>query len=241
MRWIIIHKTSAHWEAGAIPTKELVARVGEMIGGLQKKGALLGGEGLRPSSEGARLALARGMPTVTPGPFSNELPASFVILRMGSLDEAITWSRRYAVLAGDVQADIRPLTEAWDIGMAPKPPRLESRRWMVLFNATPATEAETPTAPDTRVAIERLLADTKAEGKLLTAETLRPTRGGARVHRAGGKIRTIDGPFAESKELVGGYVLVELPSREEALALAEHYADVVEAEEVELRLVADPT
>ena len=58
--------------------------------------------------------------------------------------------------------------------------------------------------------------------------------------RAGGKIRTIDGPFAESKELVGGYALVNLPTREGALALAEHYAAVVDAEEVEVRQVVEP-
>jgi len=236
MRFIIIHKTSAHWESGAIPSKELVAHVGQMIGELAKKGALLGGEGLRPSSEGARLSLS----TVTPGPFSNELPASFVILRMGSLDEALTWTKRYSEIAGDVTADVRPVTEAWDIGLAPKPPELKSRRWMVLFNATSTSEAETPLAANMRAAIDKLMADTRAEGKLLTAESLRPTRNGTRVHRAGGKIRTIDGPFAESKELVGGYVLVNLPTREEALALAEKYAEVVDAEEVELRQVVEP-
>src|SRR5688572_6728194 len=138
MRFIIMHKTNAHWEAGALPGKDLVARVGSLLGSLAQTGALLAGEGLRPSSEGVRLRFSGGARTILPGPFErgNELPAGFNILRTGSLEECIDWATRQAALLGDVEIDIRPVTEAWDIGMAPRPAELATRRYMVLRKAT---------------------------------------------------------------------------------------------------------
>jgi hypothetical protein len=58
MRFVIMHKTNAHWESGAIPSPELIARVGTLLGELAKAGVLLGAEGLRASSEGVRLRFA---------------------------------------------------------------------------------------------------------------------------------------------------------------------------------------
>src|SRR6185503_15703750 len=98
MRFIIMHKTSPHWEAGAIPSPELIARVGALLGDLAVAGALVGGEGLRASSEGVRLTFSGGTHTIVKGPFqgANELPAGFSILRARSLDEAIDWATRQA-------------------------------------------------------------------------------------------------------------------------------------------------
>ncbi len=119
MRFIIMHKTNAHWEAGAIPTPALLARVGGLLGQLAKAGVLLAGEGLRASSEGVRLKFSAGTRSVSNGPFEtgNELPAAFSILRAGSLDEAIEWASRQAKVLGDGEVDIRPVTEPWDIGI----------------------------------------------------------------------------------------------------------------------------
>ena len=116
MHFIIMHKTNAHWEAGAIPTPELIGRVGGLINQLAKAGALLAGEGLRPSSEGVRITFASGTRSVTRGPFepgNNELPAAFSIVRTASLDEAVEWASRQASVLGDGELDIRPVTEAW--------------------------------------------------------------------------------------------------------------------------------
>jgi hypothetical protein len=67
MRFMIMHTTNAHWESGAVPTPELFARVGQLIGDLLKANALLAGEGLRPSAEGVRLQFANGQRTITDG------------------------------------------------------------------------------------------------------------------------------------------------------------------------------
>ncbi len=59
MQFLIMHRTNAHWESGAIPARELIERVGKMIGELVSSGKLLAGDGLRPSSLGVRLHQAR--------------------------------------------------------------------------------------------------------------------------------------------------------------------------------------
>src|SRR6187401_3016451 len=96
MRFIIMHTTNAHWESGAIPGPELIARVGTLLGEMAQAGVLLGAEGLRASAHGVRLKFAAGTRTVINGPFEgdNELAAGFSILRTRSLEEAIEWATR---------------------------------------------------------------------------------------------------------------------------------------------------
>src|SRR6186997_3066183 len=159
MRFIIMHKTNAHWEAGAIPTPDLIGRVGGLLGQLAKAGALLAGEGLRPSSEGVRLTFSSGTKSVTNGPFErgNELPAAFSIVRTGSLDEAVEWASRQAAVLGDGEVDIRPVTEPWDIGIGSRPPEITTRRYMVLRKATVATEAGIAPSSAQRTELARLV------------------------------------------------------------------------------------
>src|SRR5512134_2259618 len=113
MRFMIMHKTNAFWEAGAIPSAELIARVGKLLGQLAKAGVLLGAEGLRASSDGARLRFSGGTRAVMKGPFErgDELPAGFSIVRAGSLEEAVEWASRQAGALDAVEVDIRPVTE----------------------------------------------------------------------------------------------------------------------------------
>jgi hypothetical protein len=182
MRFIIMHKTDAHWESGAIPTPKLIARVGKMIGALGHANAFLGGEGLRPSAEGVRLTFRGGTRTIVNGPFekSNELPAGFSIVRTRSIEDAIEWATRQAEALGDVEMDIRPVNEPWDIGIAARPPDLKTRRYMVLRKATPATEAGESPSPSQRAALDRLIDETTKSRVHLATENLRPSRRGRR-------------------------------------------------------------
>ena len=237
MRFIIMHRTNAHWEAGAIPTPELIARVGTMLGDIARAGAFLAGEGLRPSSEGVRLRCAAGSRTVIRGPFHGDhaLPAGFSIVRAGSLDEAIEWATRQAGLLGDGEVDIRPVTEPWDIGMAPPPADAGTRRYMVLRKATAATEAGTaPSAPQ-RSDFARLIEETTRGAVHLLSETLRPSVRGRRYKNSVNGISIYDGPFIESKELIGGYAIVSAESLDDAGRWAELYIDAVQTDEVDLR------
>ena len=237
MRFIIMHRTNAQWEAGAIPTPELLARVGGMLGRLAQNGVLLGAEGLRPSSEGVRLTFSAGTRRVINGPFENgsELPAAFSILRTGSLDEAIAWASRQAEVLGDAEIDIRPVTEPWDIGIGSRPAEIATRRYMVLRKATAATEAGVAPTTEQRVELSRLIEESTRADEHLVTETMRPSARGRRYKNSRDGVSVIDGPFTESKELIGGYVVVSAESLDAAGPLALLYIEAVQADEVDVR------
>ena len=240
MRFIIMHRTNAHWESGAVPDEDLIERVRTLLGSLATTGALTAAEGLRPSAEGVRLRFAGRERTVLPGPFDrgNELPAGFSILRAGSLAECIEWATRQAAVLGheeDVEMDIRPVTEPWDIGLAPRPATVTTRRYMVLRKATAASEAGLPPSPANRAQLSRLIEEATRTGVHLVSETMRPSRRGRRLTNTKGGISFFDGPFTETKELIGGYVVVEADSLDAAGRLAVQYLEAVGAKEVDLR------
>ena len=240
MRFIIMHQTNAHWESGAAPGPALMARVGEMLGSLAQAGVLLGAEGLRASAEGVRLRLAAGQRTVINGPFGGEqaLPAGFSIVRAASLDEAVEWAARQAQALGDAEPlefDIRPVTEPWDLGLEPAPAGGPSRRYLVMRNATPASESgTTPSAPQ-RAALKRLATEGEGPSAHILSETMRPSRRGRRYKNTHGGVSVFDGPFTETKELIAGYIIVSAESLDHAAQWAEQYLDAVNAEEVEVR------
>jgi hypothetical protein len=237
MRFIIMHKTDAHWESGAIPGPELIARVGTLLGGLAKAGALLAAEGLRDSSEGVRLRFAAGVRTISSGPFEgdNELPAGFSVVRTRSLDDAIEWATRQAHVLGDVEIDIRPVTEPWDIGMVPRPAEVTTRRYMVLRKATSSTEAGEIPSSARRAGLARLIDETTRSGVHVVTETMRPSKRGRRYSNSRDGVSFHDGPFVETKELIAGYVVVSAASLEDAQRWAVQYLYAVEANEVDLR------
>jgi hypothetical protein len=237
VRFIIMHRTNVRWEAGAEPDEALVARVGIMLGGLATAGTLIAAEGLRPSAEGVRLRFSGGARTIVPGPFErgNELPAGFSILRASSLEDVVEWATRQAPILGDVEIDIRPVTEPWDIGLAPRPAEITTRRYLILRKATAATEAgESPSAA-ARAQLARLIDESSRNGAHLATETMRPSKRGRRCTNTKDGISFFDGPFAETKELIAGYVIVEAESMDAALRLAAQYIEAVGAEEVDVR------
>ena len=239
MRFIIMHTTNPRWEAGEIPSKELIGRVGALLGELSKAGALEGGDGLRATSHGARLQFSGGTRTVTRGPFPgvHELPAGFSVVRAHSLDEAIEWGTRAADALGPeavAEIDVRPVTEAWDIGMRPAPANLSTHRYMVLRKATATTESGA-VAPDRRAALSRLIDETTSTGVHMVTHTMRPSRRGRRYVNARNGVSAFDGPFAETKELLAGFVIVSAASLDEAGRWAERYMDVVETDQVDVR------
>lgn len=246
MRFIIMHKTNAHWESGAIPDTQLIARVGGLLGEMSKAGVLEAGEGLRASSQGVRLRFEDGARTITPGPFERGDDTlahrslgvgGFSILRTASLDEAVEWATGQAEITGDVEIDIRPVTEPWDIGMRPPPAGDSTRRYMVLRKATLATEAGELLSAATRSRLSQLIDKTTAEGTHLVTETMTPSRRGRRYKNSSAGVTYFDGPLIETKELLGGYVIVTADSLEEACRWAEKYLAVVDAEEVDVREV----
>ena len=239
MRFIIIHATNAHWETGAKPGPDVIERVGAFLGPLVKAGILQGGEGLRASSLGVRVRAEGGRRERTPGPFepaAKAPPAGFEIVRVASLDEAAVWAERIAEAIGDAVVDVRPVNEPWDIGIAPKPEGLDTTRYLAAY-ATPA--GELAPSKEQRAALAKLREGMRKAGVLLKSEAMFPSTKGARVSRAKGKLVVVDGPFAEAKELVGGFAIVEVPSLAEAKELALGYAECVQADEVDVRVLEE--
>src|SRR5262245_23203459 len=209
-----MHKTAPRWEAGERPSEALIWRVGALIGDLQAAGIFLGGEGLRASSEGVRLTFAGGARTMAKGPFDgrNELPAGFSILRARSLDDAVEWASRQAAVLDDEEVDIRPVTEPWDIGLAPPPADAGTRRYMALRKATAATESGAVPTPAQRDRLSQLVAETTRAGLHVLSETMAPSRKGRRYKNSVDGISVFDGPFAETKELLAGYTIISAAS-----------------------------
>jgi hypothetical protein len=240
MRFMIMHKTSAHWEAGAKPTLELVQRVGGMIGELQRAGVMLAGEGLAPSAQGARVRLTKGDRTVTPGPISREgaLPARYAIFRAGTVDQAADIAARFGKIFGDVFVDVRPVNEAWDLGFAEKPKGLNTRRYMAVVNASAASEAGTQLEPGQKAALKSF-----SEGlgdAFIAMEHFEPSARARRLGVSAKRVTVTDGPFSETKELIGGFVIVEVASIDDAVGWARKYVEAVEVEEVDVRGLAAP-
>jgi hypothetical protein len=237
MRFIIMHATDARWEAGEVPSRELIGRVGELIGELSKAGAFQGGDGLRASSEGVRMTVSDGERTITPGPLTprNELSAAFSIVRTASLEEAIEFAAKQAAILGDGEIDIRPVTEPWEIGLAPAPAGLTTRRYMVQRKATAGTESGAELTSAQRSALARMIDASTREGVHLATHTMRPSGRGRRYVNARNGVSMFDGPFVETKELLAGFMIVEAASLEEAGRWAERYIAAVESPMVDVR------
>ena len=122
MRFMVMVKATPNSEAGMLPTGNLLAQMGAFNEELVKAGIMLAGEGLKPSSKGARVTFAGGKRTVTDGPFTEtkELVAGFWLWQCKSMAEAIDWVRRCPdPMPGEESViEIRPLYEAEDFGDA---------------------------------------------------------------------------------------------------------------------------
>jgi len=162
-----------------------------------------------------------------------------LVVRTESLDQAVDCASREAAALGDVEIDVRPVTEPWDIAMMPKPAGVTTRRFMTLRKATAGTEAGASPSPAQRAELARLIDEGRRSGTVLAAETMRPSARGRRYKNARDGVRVTDGPFTESKELIAGYVIVSAASLEDAGRMAERYLDAVEADEVDVRELED--
>jgi hypothetical protein len=119
MRFMVIVKADKNSEAGAMPSEELLAAMGKYNEELVNAGVMLAGEGLHPSSKGARVRFSGSNRTVIDGPFTEtkELIAGFWIFQVKSLHEAIEWVKRCPnPLEGESEIEIRQVFEAEDFG-----------------------------------------------------------------------------------------------------------------------------
>ena len=119
MKVMVLVKASPASEAGEMPGTELLTEMGRFNEALVKAGILLAGEGLHPSSRGARVRFEGRQRTVIDGPFgeTRELVAGFWLWQVRSLDEAVEWAKRCPnPMPGPSELEIRPIFEAEDFG-----------------------------------------------------------------------------------------------------------------------------
>jgi hypothetical protein len=131
MRFMVLVKASPESEAGEMPSTELLAAMGRYNEELVKAGVMLDGNGLQPSSKGARVRFDGTSRTVVDGPFAEtkELVAGYWIWQCKSLDEAIEWLKRCPnPMPGPSEIEIRPVFEAPDFGEAFTPELQEQER-----------------------------------------------------------------------------------------------------------------
>jgi hypothetical protein len=119
MRFMIIIKATEDSEAGVMPSEELLAAMGKFNEELVKAGVMLAGDGLHPSSKGARVQFSGDKRTVIDGPFTEakELIAGFWLWQVKSKEEAIEWVKRCPnPMDGESEIEIRQVFEAEDFG-----------------------------------------------------------------------------------------------------------------------------
>src|ERR687897_999525 len=119
MRFMILVKADKNSEAGVLPDKKLLTEMGKFNEELVRAGVMLAGEGLQPSSKGARVKISGDKRTVIDGPFAEtkELVAGFWLIQVKSLDEAIEWVKRCPnPMNEESEIEIRQVFEAEDFG-----------------------------------------------------------------------------------------------------------------------------
>jgi hypothetical protein len=116
MRFMVIVKADRNSEAGVLPDKKILTEMGKFNEELAKAGVMLAGEGLQPSSKGARVRFSKGKRTVIDGPFTEakELIAGFWLWQVNSKEEAIEWLKRAPF--EDTEVEIRQVFESEDFG-----------------------------------------------------------------------------------------------------------------------------
>jgi hypothetical protein len=117
MRFMVIVKANKDSEAGVMPTEKMLTEMGKYNEELVKAGVMLAGDGLHPTSRGARVRFDGGERTVIDGPFTEakEIVAGYWIWEVASRDEAIEWLKR-APFDGGVEIELRQVFELDDFG-----------------------------------------------------------------------------------------------------------------------------
>jgi hypothetical protein len=235
MRYLVMHKVDPQMEAGGPPSPTVIARMGQLVGRSLKAGIFKDGAGLHRSAARARVTFAGGAPAVERGPYTgrNELLASLAMVTTTGMDQAIELATALGAATGGREIEIGPVVEGWDLNGKPRPDDAPYR-YLLFVKGDAAFEAGAAPPP----AVHALLDAWKRDGLLVSEATLRPTRSAARSQVVDGKRRWIDGPFAESKELVAGFSILEVPTLDDARRFAEEYASILGDNEVDIRAVA---
>ncbi len=238
MRFMIMHKMTDELEKGLPPDPAVLAGVDRLIGEAIEEKAFVSGEGLKPTAQRLHIAYRKGRRTITDGPFTEakELVAGYALMSVRSKEEAIAWCDRFAAAIGDVELFLGPVVEPWDLGFGDRPADAPLR-FLSMHKMDERAENDLPPDPQLMAKMGALIAEMTKAGVLQATGGLASTRKGARIRFDGGKRTVIDGPFTESKELIAGFAILELPSKAAAIEWAMRFGEIVKVNEVEVREV----
>jgi len=241
MRFIIMHKNDPRTEAGEPPPMAVVTKMGAFIGEHAKAGHFVDGAGLGASKTRTRIVFRGGRSTVKHGPYrgESELPAAMLRLKVRTREEAIGWAERYGKILGDVELELGKVNEPWDIGMMPAPenPPLQ---FLLIEKADATTEAVEGGGRTSKQKsdLTRLKTEMTKAGVLVNSLHLQPSAKAKRLTFTNNNLHLLDGPFPESKELIGGFAVMEFPGFDEAIEMCRRYAEILGGTlEIDVRLV----
>lgn len=247
MRFMVLVKSNPESEAGVLPDEKALSEMGAYNDELLKAGVMLAGEGLQASSKGSRVSYSKGKISVIDGPFAEakELVAGFWLLQANSKDEVVAWLKKAPFREGEVE--VRPLFETEDFPVDPaevpggwRDRELAARkaapmqttrgnkkmRFMGFVLADKDTEAGAMPEEQGLAAMGAFIEEASKSGVFLAGEGLKPSSEGVRIRYQDSKRTVVDGPFAETKELVAGYSILAVDSKEEALEWTKRFAQV---------------
>jgi hypothetical protein len=218
---------------------ELVHQMGAFIGEYAQTGRFIDGAGLSGSRTRSRLVFRDGRCTAKRGPYQgeHELPAGTLLLKVRTQEEAMGWAERYGKILGDGELELGKVHEPWDIGLMPPPP--DPPLQVLLIDKADAASEGSGRSPQQKAALSRLKTEMTKAGVLQRSLALQPSATGKRLVFTNNDVRVLDGPFVESKELLGGFAVMELAGMDEAIELCRRYARILGGTlEIDVRLVA---
>jgi hypothetical protein len=228
MHLMIMHKNDPQTEAGHPPPMELVNKMGALIGEYASTGRFIDGAGLSASKTRSRLVFRDGRRSALKhGPYrgEHELPAATLLLEVRTREEALGWADRYGEILGDGEIELGKVNEPWDIGVMPAPEN-PPLHMLLIEKADAATEAGGRSAKQ-KAALTRLKTEMAKAGVLVRSLRLEPSAKAKRLTFTNNDLRVLDGPFAESKELIGGFAVMDLSGMDEAIAMCRRYAEIL--------------
>jgi hypothetical protein len=223
MKFLTMHRHDPHTEAGEVPPPELMAKMGAFIGEHAKRGEFLDGAGLGRSGNRTRLVFRSGEGTALRMSFRghNELPSVIVKLTVKDRDQGLDWARRYGKILGDCELELSPVNEPWDLGLMPRPEN-PPLHLLLIEKGEPAART-----PRQKAELTRLKKEMADAGVLDGEIRLAHSASAKRLIFRDNQLTVLDGPFAESKELIGGFAVLELASMDAAIAMAVPYAEIL--------------
>ncbi|HEX5053690.1 MAG TPA: YciI family protein [Planctomycetota bacterium] len=236
-----MHKAPANEEVGQVPPKELIKGMGQLIGEASKNGTLLAGDGLKPGPTRHVLTFGNGRCDVKRGTRSGEgqLPQRIVVLEVRTEADAVEWARRFGEAVGAARLELGPVTEAWDLGLGTRPPDAPFR-FMIVQPATREYEAGKQPTGAQQQGLRTVIAEMQKAGVLRFNEALLPSSKAVRLNYRDHVLTRTDGPFTESKELIGGFCMLRMRSFDEMIVWADRYARILGGTlEIDLRVAAD--